>query len=319
MKRSAIRYLPIFLFCLIFFPAVAKGENRTLTILYTGAVAGEVEPCGCSPKTDFGGLPRRAGYLEAQRGDLGPTLLLDAGNFSGEDTPQGRLKTRAMAEGFKAMQYDAVAFYEGENSLPRDFLDLLFRDSGVRVLSGRSENAAASSLDPGGIPVRLSVDPAKRGKEGVHILLIDKPLAEARKIAQGWDVVILSSGETLEEPVKAGESAVVAGYPKGERLGVLTLTLDDRGKVAGTRHRWQLLGTDIQESEPARAVLDDYNTRVAALFSEAEAAPASEGPYMGISRCRECHLPFAENWEKTRHARAWATLERVGKTHDPEC
>ena len=35
-------------------------KQRTLNIVYTGGVAGELEPCGCSPKTDFGGVARRA-------------------------------------------------------------------------------------------------------------------------------------------------------------------------------------------------------------------------------------------------------------------
>jgi len=74
------------------FPIVTHAQGSTLNIVYTGGVAGELEPCGCSPKTDFGGLARRAGYFAEHRKKLSPYILIDAGNFLGKDTPQGRLK-----------------------------------------------------------------------------------------------------------------------------------------------------------------------------------------------------------------------------------
>ncbi len=80
------------------FPSVIHGQGRTLNILYTGGVNGELEPCGCSPKTDFGGVARRAGYLTEHEKTLSPYILIDAGNFLDKDTPQGRLKAEAMKE-----------------------------------------------------------------------------------------------------------------------------------------------------------------------------------------------------------------------------
>ena len=81
--RSFVLYVLMPLIML--FPPVihgrAYGQTRTLNIVYTGVVAGELEPCGCSPKTDFGGVARRAGYLTEHRKTLSPYILIDAGNF----------------------------------------------------------------------------------------------------------------------------------------------------------------------------------------------------------------------------------------------
>jgi hypothetical protein len=321
MKGSVARdfHFPVFLFCLLLLPGVAKGESRTLTILYTGAVNGELEPCGCSPKTDFGGLPRRAGYLESNRDKVSPSLLIDAGNFTGDVTPQGLLKAAAMSRSLVGMRYDAVALLTREKGYPREVISSWFPEGTIRVLSDLPGYSGSISLNQAGIPVNLSVDPTKTQKDAVNILLSDRPLGEIHGKLRGWAVVILSSGETLEEPFRIGRTVVVAGYPKGERLGVLILSLDEKARVSGFIYRWQLLGPETQESENVRGILRDYDAQVAGMFREAEAPSSEQSPYLGVSRCQECHRPFVESWNKTRHARAWEALEKVGKSHDPEC
>ena len=319
MKGSVARYFPVFLCCLVFFPGVVKGAERTLTIFYTGAVNGELETCGCSPKTDFGGLPRRAGYLESNRDKVSPSLLIDAGNFTGEVTPQGLLKAAAMSRSLSGMHYDAVALSTREKGYPREVISSWFPEGTLRLLAELPGYPGSLSLNQAGVPVHLSVDPAKIQKDAVNILLTDHSLGEIQGKLKGWSVVILSSGEKLEEPYRVHGAVVMAGYPKGERLGVLSLRLNETWEVLGFNHRWQLLGPEIRESEKVRGILRDYDDQVAELFHEAEAPSSEQSPYLGVSRCQECHRPFVESWNKTRHARALEALEKVGKSHDPEC
>src|SRR3990167_9343786 len=117
------------------FPTVTYGQTRTLNIVYTGGVAGELEPCGCSPKTDFGGVARRAGCLAEHRKTLSPYILIDAGNFLDKDTPQGRLKAEAMLKAFTIMKYDAVALSKNEDGFPYDFLSALLKKYKLSVVS----------------------------------------------------------------------------------------------------------------------------------------------------------------------------------------
>ena len=59
--------------------------------------------------------------------------------------------------------------------------------------------------------------------------LTDHSISEIKPL-KGWDIITLSSGEILEEPIKANGTIIVSGYPKGERLGILTLQIDSGGE-----------------------------------------------------------------------------------------
>src|SRR3990172_5284760 len=124
MKLSVI-YVLMFLMMLL--ATVSHGQVRTLNIVYTGGVHGELEPCCCSPKTDFGGVARRAGYLAEHQKMLSPYILIDSGNFLDKDTPQGRLKAEAMLKAFSIMKYDAVAFSKMEKEFPYSFFSGLLK------------------------------------------------------------------------------------------------------------------------------------------------------------------------------------------------
>ncbi|MBK7538101.1 MAG: hypothetical protein IPI49_22560, partial [Myxococcales bacterium] len=47
--------------------------------------------------------------------------------------------------------------------------------------------------------------------------------------------------------------------------------------------------------------------------------PAGTPTYVGTSKCVECHDTAVEFWKKSRHAGAWATLEKRGQEFDLEC
>lgn len=289
-KRPGPFLKALIVLAMLLFPYAAHSKEKTLTILYTGALRGELEPCGCSPETQSGGLTRLSAYIKDNKEALSPYLLIDAGQAFAENTPQGRLKNEAVAKSFAIMRYDAVA----------------------------SDLRGAKRVAKGGIRANIAID-AKRSRKGMlNILLSERPVEELKAV-NGWDVVISSSGEILEEPVSTGASVIVSGYPKGQKLGVLTLKLGGDGKVAAFSHRWQALKLDSREDQKVRAVLNEYDRKVARLLKEAELKPLAHGPYLGSAKCAECHQPFVESWSATRHARAFATIEGVGKSKDPEC
>lgn len=295
----------------------AYSQTRTLNILYTGAVNGELEPCGCSPKTDFGGVARRAGYFAEHLKTLSPYILIDAGNFLDKNTPQGRLKAETMLKAFSIMKYDAVAFLKMEKEFPYSFFSGFLKKYKIPVISDMPQYRQSISTKRDAFDVNLSVDPMNYQKGKLNILLTDKPIPEIKHM-KGWDIIILSSGEILEEPLKVNGTIIVAGYPKGERLGILTLEIDNKGMVSDFKHRWQVLGKDIKEDINVRKALKEYDARVAKLFKN-DYRPPADAHYLGVSKCGECHQPFVENWKETRHAGAFSSLERVGKSADPEC
>ncbi|HHN65425.1 MAG TPA: hypothetical protein ENK09_08710 [Nitrospirae bacterium] len=301
----------------ILFPAIINASEQSLTIIYTGAMEGELEPCGCSPGTDFGGVARFAGYIKENKETLSPYVLIDAGNFSAKDTPQGRLKTETMLKSFKVMNYDVVALMGREESLPEQFLLPLIERYKIPAISDSSSYGSALHLKRGDFELNITVDPGDYQEGMLNILLTDRPLSEVR-LLEGWDIVILSSGEILEEPVRTGGGIILSGYPKGKRLGVLTVKRDIREKRVVYQHTWQRLGRDVKDDPDVRKIIEEYNTSVGRL-SSSSITTLTEGPYVGISRCAECHQPYMDSWVKTGHARALSSLSQKGKQRDPEC
>ncbi len=301
---------------MVFFTSAVSAEKPILNLVYTGAMEGELEPCGCSSKTDFGGMARFAGYLQDNKEELSPYILIDAGNFSGKDTPQGRLKTEAMLKAFSAMDYDVVAFSEKEKKLPQEFLSPFTGRYKTPAISDMPEYGRSILLKRGDLELNISVDPEDYQEDRLNILLTDRSLSEAR-LFKGWDIIILSSGEVIDEPLRINGTIILSGYPKGKRLGILTIT-GRNGDGWSYRHRWQVLGSDSRESSAVRSIIDEYDSGVEKI-SKRVVVTITEGPYSGVLKCAECHQPFVESWEKTRHANALDSLRRAGKSGDPEC
>ena len=302
---------------IVSYPFSTYGEDRIMNVLYTGSLQGELEPCGCSPKTDFGGVARLSGYLAENKAVLDPFILIDAGNFTGENTGQGRLKAEAMIKSFSLMKYDAVAISKNEKIFESKFLESIIREHKIPAISGKYNLKESMELNRAGTKVNISLNIDGNRKGMLNILLTDRKLSEARGIV-GWDIIILSSGEEIDEPVSFNGTVIVSGYPKGKKAGVLTINVDDIGRVMDFSHRWQPLGDDIIESEAVRDVLNDYDRKVAALMKEKE-RPQSGVTYVGVSKCGECHQIFVESWKETSHGSAFESLINVGKSADPEC
>ncbi|GEJ56744.1 cytochrome c family protein [Anaeromyxobacter diazotrophicus] len=95
------------------------------------------------------------------------------------------------------------------------------------------------------------------------------------------------------------------------------------------------LGERLPQDPRVRAILDRHHAEVARQnLARARAAPrpcpapaagaaayvgTDEAPRGAVSSCKGCHPEAVAQWETTRHARAWATLVRVGREHDLAC
>ncbi len=307
----------ILIFTAILLPSAIHGQEQALNIIYTGSINGELEPCGCSPKTDFGGLARLSGYLAEHKNELFPFILIDAGNFTDQNTPQGKLKAEAMLKSYNIMKYDAVAFLNNEKAFPDGFFSAILSDNAIPAVSDSTLINQSLLIRRNGLDVSISVDPGNLRDKSLNILLTERPVSEAG-LMKDWDVIITSSGETLNEPVTVNDAVILAGYPKGKKTGILTLTTGSEGGVRNFRHKWLSLGSDVKEDPRVRAILNNYDSKVADLLKESRKPPDGD-TYLGVTRCAECHQLFEESWKKTRHAGAFKSLQQAGKSNDPEC
>ena len=301
----------------ILLPPAIYGQSKTLDIIYTGSMSGELEPCGCSPKTDFGGVARISGYLAGHNKDLAPYMLVDAGNFTDKNTPQGRMKAKAMLQSFVIMKYDAVAFMKKEKGFPEDLFSPIIKEYKIPVISSMPLYEQSVSVNRDKFKINVSVDPENYQEGRLNILLTDLSVRESGLI-KGWDVIIVSSGEILDKPLTVNKTIIATGYPKGKKLGILTLQIGNGGEIKNYEHRWQLLGSDIEEDAKIRNVLNNYDSKVAGLLRESEKPPEGTS-YLGAAKCAECHQLFEESWKKTLHASAFSSLKQAGKSADPEC
>lgn len=311
-----IRHVFVISVLISLLPLAVEGGETTLNILYTGSLNGELEPCGCSPKTDFGGLARMSGYILRNKNSLYPYVLIDAGNFSDRDSAQGRMKAEAALKAFSIMKYDAVGFMNREKSFSNDFFVSMIQSLKVPFVSDSYPCKRSVSVNRGALEVVISASPEGFREGALNVLVTDKPAADLTT-ADKWDVIISSSGEILDAPVQMKGSLFVSGYPRGKNLGILTLSVDGEGRVKKFKHRFEALGPDIKEDALVRDVLDEYDANVAALL-KTERPPAGS-TYLGVAECGKCHQTFVESWEQTRHAGAFASLQKTGKAEDPEC
>jgi hypothetical protein len=222
-----------------------------------------------------------------------------------------------MLESFGILKYDVVALLPDPEAVAEEFIIPLVEDYNIRTLSFRPGASQSVSIKRGAVDINVSVDPVDCPEDKINILLTNHPVSAASGI-KGWDVIISSSGDIVEEPVKIENTLFTSGYPKGEKFGVLTLTVNAKGEVVHSRHEWIPLGNEIDEDQRVRRVLDTYDVKVARYYQES-VKPLPGTTYLGVSGCTECHQPFVEHWEKTRHSHAFASLEKVGKSSDPEC
>ncbi|OGQ57425.1 MAG: hypothetical protein A3J24_03885 [Deltaproteobacteria bacterium RIFCSPLOWO2_02_FULL_53_8] len=310
-----MRIFLVLIFLLPLMLADASGYGASINILYTGAMKGELEPCGCSPKNQSGGLTRLSAYVSSNKDALSPYIMIDAGNSLAEDTAQGRFKIEAMLDSFSIIGYDAVALLSRDIALPKSFLNPIIEKNKTPVLFA---DGGGRIVEAGALKINVSADEGARSSGMFNVLLTEKPLVDAR-LLEGWQVIITSSGETLDEPEKTASGVLVSGYQKGKRLGILGLEVDKKGLVTSVKHRWQTLNLDMSEDMLVREILKVYDAKVAGLLKDEEAKAVSDGPYLGIEACAQCHQPFAEHWRTTRHPGAFVDLEKAGKSKDPEC
>ncbi len=258
-----------------------------------------------------------SGYLTEHKDELSPYILIDAGNFTGKNTPQGRLKTEAVLRSFKVMKYDSVAYLTKEKEFSRDLFPSIIEGNEIPAVSDTHPGNKSLLINRDGFNVNISIDPESYLDSMLNVLLTDRPVSEAGLI-KGWDVIISSSGEILDEPVKVNEAVILSGYPGGEKLGILTVMAADNGEIKFIGHRWQSLGSDVKEDSKIRDIMNDYDSKVAKLLKESEKPPAGD-TYVGAAKCAECHQLYEESWKKTRHASAFESLQQAGKSNDPEC
>ncbi|HHH48508.1 MAG TPA: hypothetical protein ENK51_06450 [Gammaproteobacteria bacterium] len=341
--------LPLLLMLALYGTASAS----PLTLIYSGNLDGELEPCGCSETGNLGGLQRRATLLERLRAEAPQLVAISSGGLLRVEGAGDRLKSEYILAGFKRLGYDAIGLQWRDLALGPE----LVLEAGLpwvasnwhddrlpasRLIERKAARIAFFSwLDPQQSPFQQmqgSHSLVNDDVAGLHralreakaagaltVLATELPLKLAISELGLDDVDILiqrSAYEEYGEPVLQGETLVLQPGSRGMRLGRLDLTLAE-GRIQSWRHQVLPMPDTIPDAEKMRDWYEDYNAAVKAAYLKRvelrKQREQGQSPYVGEEVCQTCHQAEHKTWAASDHAMAYDDLEAVGKSFDPEC
>ncbi len=344
----------LLLLALMLFGAGPVMAASSLSLIYSGNLDGELEPCGCSEAGDLGGLKRRATLLDQLRTENPQLVVISSGGLLRVEGAGDRLKSEYILSGFKRLGYDAIGLQWRDLALGAEHVleaglpwvasnwhgdslpvsRLIERNGGVRI-------AFFSWLDPQQSPLQQMqgshalVDDDVAGlhralrqakADGViTVLATELPLKLAVSELGLEDVDILiqrSAYEEYGEPSLQGKTLVLQPGSRGMRLGRVDLTLAD-GRIQSWRHEVLPMPDTIADAEKMRDWYEDYNATVKAAYLKRvelrKQREQGQSPFVGEETCLTCHQTEHKAWSASNHAMAYDSLEAVGKSFDPAC
>jgi 2',3'-cyclic-nucleotide 2'-phosphodiesterase (5'-nucleotidase family) len=120
-------------------------KPKTLTIVYSNDLVGEIRSCGCATN-DFGGLGRRATFISSVRDTTGDMLLLDAGDFFSSKINYGLEKADLTLRSLDRMEYHGMVIGETDLGFGVDFLVERVAALDLPVVAANLYDAGADSL-----------------------------------------------------------------------------------------------------------------------------------------------------------------------------
>ncbi len=334
--------------------ATGPDQERTLTLIYSGNLDGELEPCGCSEEGDLGGIKRRVNMVDTLRREDPDLFLISAGGLLISEMPQDRLTSDYILRGLTKLDYDAVGIQWQDLAFGKEFLlqhDLPFvvsnmKDSDFKpnriVRKGPYTLAFFQWLDPESDPKRqmkgehgmVSEDTdglrqalaIAKGEGATTILASTLILDQAQQRLPLDDVdilVIRANYEEYGEPQRVGGTLVVQPGSRGMRLGRLDLTTGSNGDIAKWHHQVIALPKSVGDAPRMEDWYEDYNAQVKQQYEKSvamrKALETGESPFAGAEQCQSCHQQEFAVWSKSHHAKAFYTLQDVKKAFDPNC
>ncbi len=331
----------------------ATKPDRSLTVVYSGSLLGELEPCGCTREGDLGGIRRQASLLDALRAEQPELVLISAGGFFSTLLPTHRITNRFILTGLAELHYDAVGVQWGDltygsdvlsdaslplvasNWLGAEFLRVRLLDRGGRKL------AYYQWLPPEASPYRRMQGQHARVADAADglaaalrqaraqgaLTLLGASLsagAAARLLPLGLvDVLVLpSKREQFGAPEQVGSTLVLRPGSRGQRLGRLDLTLADDGRIRRWEHNVLALPDTVADAPRMQPWYDGYTAALKQDYAQRlvrDRQTTGESPFLGSEGCIGCHGTIYAGWTGTEHAGAFASLEEVDKSFDANC
>lgn len=333
---------------------IASEEDDKIVIIYSGNLNGELEPCGCTKEGDLGGIRRRATMLERLREQHPDLFLISAGGLLAIDSAADRIKNKYILKGMRKLGYDAIGVQSRDllfgpellNTEPLPWVasnrtDDRFKSS-RHITRNKTTISFFSWMDPQDKQLKTMQAEPITAKQSIERLLKD-----ISRTKQKGNLIVLSTTQTLAEfqktiglknidillikaaheiygpPQQVGPTLVLQPGSRGMRLGQVNLLLDNKHRIKSYQHKIIELPTSILEAADYDRWYEDYNEELKQDYFKRvkirQATETGKSPYTGAKKCQSCHQAAWQTWQKTRHAHAFPTLQKVNKSFDPNC
>lgn len=339
---------------LIVTTSIGAAQEKSLTLIYSGNLDGELEPCGCSIEGDLGGILRHATTLKRLREENPDLVALSTGGMLASVAAQDKLTGEYILKGFSQLNYDGVGVqwsdlaygdaFIRDAKLPWSATNLLSQGfAKSREIERNGQRLAFFSwLDPAQDPraamhgkhqtvdadlekLRQALQQARQ-RGALTLLATTLPLDQARAtlpLALVDVLFIRAAYEVFGEPQKVGDTLVLQPGSRGMRLGRIDITLNSAGRIQQWRNEVIPMPSTIADAEWLLDWYREYNARVKASYMERvaqrKARETGQSPYVSEAVCKSCHGAEHDKWRTTLHSGAFGKLEKVGKSFDPAC
>lgn len=308
-------------------------------IAWSAQTQSRFEPCGCTAGM-YGGLVRRAGLLARVSPDK--LLSLELGGWSAGKEAHQVLKSGFYLRGLRDAGIDAVALGAAEIALGASILSVLAKDAtthGLPLLAANVQGVAgvvsSVRITVAGKDLLLTaVVPRSAAGDGITVLDPVDSLVPVLMTAGDASVVVMGdlSETALADLARAHPrlSLIVGGAVDGPTSQPLTIGavrvihVANHGKTIGwwawgaESCRFDLIPDSLPDMPGVRALIGDYQRTLAVTDLPIDHGERSGG-YVGDATCTACHTNAAAIHAASRHAHAFASLEKKGYQADPEC
>jgi hypothetical protein len=274
-------------------------------------------------------------------------MLVDTGLFVESDRDQDLIKFDIIVEALNLLDYHAVNLTED------DFETACNRGSlahpGIRFISpyGAGDEAAVGiqnsyllngenvsisvvtfDIDRSSLElIRESFIPPQQGEKTVNILIVNRCDENTISSIAEMDIVdcIVCPSEAEEPMIIDGPYRRPLVFSVGRYGRYITEIKIEKARVRD-RLKFQFQKIPVKEElkkspflvelyEGYKQIVRDSN-----LLEKHPRYPLPEGlEFVGSESCRSCHQSEYDKWHETKHAQAYATLEKHGYQYDPEC
>lgn len=317
-------------------PIAAQGIQEPAWLAF-GDLRGYIEPCGCDPATDLGGVARLKTFLLRERQANPAALVFDLGNnLGGASNASNQLKQKYLKLALAELPVTARLPEPGDAEAGK-LLPLITANQGAiaiyRFVGGMLPKVEVNAKSYKILLFRGSDAELRAAQDSQQFdLIISGNAAAANKVIDNAEnmkpeLLMRSVGANAVRMVPLGGQGVLRGgalaTAKAPSLSEL-LAQQTKTETPVEVKPWiavTWLDKSYDTGAAPNKILAQYNSEVKKEFKkqqEQKFAGLKDTPYVG-SACESCHPAAYKVWQNSKHARAFATLQEKKKDSDPNC